>query len=174
MLSTEKHKRGVLLTFKPTGNKLNQQVSSIYTYCIQHHIVFTDNLCMFLSGCHWRQPLPLCSIRCKQRAEQHVTAHIGLERPVFIRLGRICCTTRMELGSLKSVRICLDTPSACLQLSASQDTHTNTCTDSITSSQPPHKQDEETGLRQGYQPLSLGCGTIRAQRRKKLYVSNDQ
>lgn len=61
---------------------------------------------------------PVCSIWRK-----HVTAHIGLEESVFIRLDRICCSMRNEQRSLQGVRISPDTHPACLLLSASQDAH---------------------------------------------------
>lgn len=75
---------------------------------------------------------------------------------------------RNKQGTLKSVRICLDTPLACLQLTASRDTHT----DSIMTVQLPHKQDEESALRQGDQPLCLqhvqAVERSGAQRERKL------
>ena len=61
---------------------------------------------------------------------------------------------RKKQGNLEE---CQDTPSGCLQLSALQNTHTHTHThtNSAMTIWLPDKQDEETGLRHGYQLLCL-------------------
>lgn len=102
----------------------------------------------------------------------YVTAYISLERSMFVTLD-ICCTMRHKQRESKE---CRDMTWHAFSLFTAFRLTRCTCTDSIMTIQPPHKQDENAGLREGCHPPGHLCAEplrrTEAQKRNKPLCSS--
>lgn len=126
--------------------------AGVLPQCMQHHqkpdyIVFYWHS---LYALKWMS-LETTAFWCKQRPTMWPRVSALNCESVFIRLDRICFTMRNnKQGSLKS-----HMPWQAFSLFTALCLTRYTRTDSIMTALLPHKQDEETGLWQGYHPLCL-------------------